>query len=108
MAASDMADAWARIPPRARSYVRHVVALPGSSSNPGSGSGSGVPGGMNRGVDVVLTGDARGALGLWVHEVAHSLDYYAVRGEGAEEEEEEVPFSGKSSSSSGCPRGREC
>lgn len=65
MSQLDMVDIWGRLPVRSRSYLRHVLALPGERS------------GINYGVDMVLTGDAQKAPTLWVHETAHSLDYYA-------------------------------
>lgn len=63
-----MVDLFGRIPVRARSYVRHIVAMRGQGRAAYSG-----------GDNIALFGDSH-QMSIFIHEVAHSLDGHAVPG----------------------------
>lgn len=59
-----MIDIFGRLPVNMRSYIRHIIALPGTESAGSSGD------------NIAIVGTA-GKLSIFAHEIGHSLDCHA-------------------------------
>lgn len=62
----DMIDTFGRIPARMRSYIRHVIAIPGEGNSAFNGENS-----------IALFGTTPKSISVMIHEIGHSLDVNA-------------------------------
>ncbi|KAL8343429.1 hypothetical protein RB598_004664 [Gaeumannomyces tritici] len=69
-----MIDLFGRMPVRMRQWIRLIIGMPGTARNRRGGNTYPDYG------DVWLWGDAQNYPTLWVHEMAHALDYQAAPG----------------------------